>query len=111
MTPNTAPAPLGVDELLPLLAALRAPATVPADASVIEAVLHLSHGLAGAAEIQAIAAELAARAAGADHPQIQAAAGEAFAAAGADSRTDVLGHFQWRAMRPCWTRSARTRCC
>ena len=63
MTPNSASAPLDADDLLPLLAARRAPATVPAGTSPIEAVLHPSRGLVGAAEIRAIAAELAARAA------------------------------------------------
>jgi len=65
-TPQTSPTPLGVDALLAMLA----------------------HGLVGAAEIQAMAAELAARAAGADHQQIHAAAVEAFAAAGVQTRTD-----------------------
>ena len=71
-----------------MLASLRAPASVPDDVTGSEAVLHLAHGLVGAPEIQAMAAELVARAAGADHQQIHAAAVDAFAAAGAQTRTD-----------------------
>lgn len=47
MNPNTAPRPLGVLGLLPLLAALRTRATVPADAGATHAALHLC-GLAPA---------------------------------------------------------------
>ena len=46
------PGPLGIDALLPLLAALRAPTTVPDDVSPEEAVLHLSHGLVGAFDVE-----------------------------------------------------------
>jgi hypothetical protein len=99
MTAQQAPQPLTVPELLEVLATLGAPATVPADLDDADAVLHLSHGLVGAAERKAMEAELAVRANGTDAPQIIPAIEEAYAAANAQSRLDVLAHVQWRATR------------
>lgn len=99
MTAQQAPQPLTVPELLSALAALGAPAEVPASLGEADAVLHLSHGLVGAAERKAMEAELVVRAAGADSPEIVRAVEEAYAAANAQSRLDVLAHLQWRATR------------
>jgi hypothetical protein len=99
MTAPQAPQPLTVPELLSALAALGAPAEVPASLSEADAVLHLSHGLVGAAERKAMEVELAVRAAGTDSPEIVHAVEEAYAAANAQSRLDVLAHLQWRATR------------
>jgi hypothetical protein len=66
MTAQQAPQPLTVPEPLEVLAALGAPATVPAHLDDADAVLHLSHGLVGAAERKAMEADLAVRANGAD---------------------------------------------
>lgn len=93
------PQPLTVPELLQALAVLGAPADVPAHLDGADAVLHLSHGLVGAAERKAMEAELAVRANGADSPEILPAIEEAYAAANAQSRLDVLAHVQWRATR------------
>ena len=99
MTTHQAPQPLTVPELLQALAALGAPAEPPAHLDNADAVLHLSHGLVGAAERKAMEAELAVRAGGADSPEILPAIEEAYAAANAQSRLDVLAHVQWRATR------------
>jgi hypothetical protein len=99
MTEHPAPQPLTVPELLEALAALGAPAEVPAYLEEPDVVLHLSHGLVGAAERKAMEAELAVRADGADSPEILHAIEEAYAAANAQSRLDVLAHVQWRAGR------------
>jgi hypothetical protein len=94
-----APQPLTVPEPLEALAALGAPATLPTHLDDADAVLHLSHGLVGTAERKAMEAELAVRANGADSPEILPAIEEAYAAANAQSRLDVLAHLQWRATR------------
>ena len=99
MTQQHAPQPLTVPELLEVLSALGAQAEVPGHLNDADAVLHLSHGLVGAAERKAIEAELAVRAGGADSPEILPAIEEAYAAANAQSRLDVLAHVQWRATR------------
>lgn len=99
MTAQQAPQPLTVPELLEVLAALGTPATVPAHLDDADAVLHLSHGLVGAVERKAMEAEPAVRANGADPPEILPAIEEAYAAANAQSRLDVLAHVQWRATR------------
>lgn len=99
MSAQQAPRPLTVPELLEALAVLGAPAQVPAHLEEPDAVLHLSHGLVGAAERKAMEAELALRANGADSPEILPAIEEAYAAANAQSRLDVLAHVQWRATR------------
>lgn len=99
MTAQQAPQPLTVPELLEVLVALGAPATVPANLDDADAVLHLSHGLVGAAERKAMEAGLAVRVNGADSPKIISAIEEAYAAANAQNRLDVLAHVQWRATR------------
>ncbi|MEO7195930.1 MAG: hypothetical protein ABIZ05_14135 [Pseudonocardiaceae bacterium] len=99
MTARQAPQPLTVPQLLETLAALGAPAQVPEHLAEPDAVLHLSHGRVGAAERKAMEAELALRANGADSPEIIPAIEEAYAAANAHSRLDVLAHVQWRATR------------
>lgn len=98
-TQQQAPQPLTVPELLEVLAALGAPAVVPAHLDADDAVLHLSHGMVGAAERKAMEAEVAVRANGAESPEILPAIEEAYAAANAQSRLDVLAHVQWRATR------------
>jgi hypothetical protein len=92
--PPQAPQPSTVPELLNALAALGAPAEVPAHLDDADAVLHLSHGL-GAAEREATEADLAARAGGSDSPEILPAIEEAYAAANAQSR---LGRARARAV-------------
>lgn len=99
MTASSAPQPLTVPELLQTLTVLGAPAEVPSEVPESEVILHLSHGLVGAAERKAMEAELALRANGADSPEIIPAIEEAYAAANAQSRLDVMGHLQWRATR------------
>lgn len=99
MTEQHAPQPLTVPELLEVLSALGAQAEVPGHLDDADAVLCLSHGLVGAAERKAMEAELAVRAGGADSPEILPAIEEAYAAANAQSRLDVLAHVQWRATR------------
>ncbi|MGH3719431.1 MAG: hypothetical protein ACRDRI_11460 [Pseudonocardiaceae bacterium] len=59
--------------------------------------LHLSHGVVGAAERKVMEAEPALRVNGADSPEIIPAIEEAYAVANAQSRLDVLAHVQWRA--------------
>ncbi|MGH3700579.1 MAG: hypothetical protein ACRDQY_14135 [Pseudonocardiaceae bacterium] len=66
MTARQALQQLTVPELLETLAALGTAGQVPAHLAEPDAVLHLSHGLVGAAERKAMAAELALRANGAD---------------------------------------------
>ena len=99
MTTQPAPQPLTVPELLKLLAALDAPAEIPAHPHDAETVLRYSHRLVGAAERKAMEAELAMRATGAGEPEIVPATEEAYAAVNAQSRLDVLAHLQWRATR------------
>lgn len=99
MTSSSAPQPLTVPELLQALTALGAPAEVPPAVPESEAVLHLSYGLVGAAERKAMEAEFAARADGKDSPQIVHAVEEAYAAANAQTRLDVMAHLQWRTTR------------
>ncbi|PZS40374.1 MAG: hypothetical protein DLM62_03240 [Pseudonocardiales bacterium] len=99
MTAHPSPQPLTVPELLEALAAFGAPAEVPAFLAEPDAVLRLSHGLVGVVERKAMEAELAVRADGADSPEIIHAIEDAYAAANAQSRLDVLAHLQWRATR------------
>lgn len=99
MTDTDPSQPFTVPELLHVLKTLGAPAEVPPAVRESEAVLHLSHGLVGAAERTAMEAEFAAREDGNESPGIVHAIEEAYSAANAQSRLDVMAHLQWRATR------------
>src|SRR5882672_7356334 len=96
----TGPRPLDLADLTAVLNALGARVDVdPSSGPRSTLVLHLAHGLVGAAEQNAITSEMAAREAGAGVEDVGRAAGDVFAGAACQSALDALALIQWRMTR------------